>query len=380
MMGIISYLITPLLTDTYPQVLSLLLGIATYYALVNWGDTPIRLDWLQYGFVAIPLVVAAVGIIGVGSSFQNLNKLPFIPPGFYHILPVVLTDSINPNVLAGTLAFLFPFPLCILLFPFKQKKWTIHLFAGIVVIILLIVGIITQSRNSILGLGLALTIAYLLRWPSRWYLLLLLPLIGCTILWLFGDNPRLFYYWFLMRGGLVTTLNQRMDIWARAVYMIQDFPFTGIGMGNFSKLADTLYPFSIEARNIPHAHNLFLQIAVDLGIPGLIAWLAAWLGIIHISWRIYRGSHPFKALGAALFISQIVLGSVGLLDSVVWGGTKTAPLVWIVWGVAVAAWRITSQTEIKSTPFLEMAGSSEPVDQMPGEEVVPNAITLEGGN
>ena len=275
---------------------------------------------------------------------------------------------------------LFPFPVCFALYSYKNCRWTLCLTGVLISGVLVLVEVLSQSRNSILGMAITFLVAFLLCYPRRWYLLTFVPIVIAIMIWIILHDVRLYSYWVMMRGEVAISFQQRVTIWARAIYMVQDFPFTGIGMGNFERLADSLYPFSIDPGGIHHAHNLFLQIAVDLGIPGLITWLAAWLGIIHISWRIYRGSHPFKALGAALFISQIVLGSVGLLDSVVWGGTKTAPLVWIVWGVAVAAWRITSQTELKSTPFLEMAGSSEPVDQMPGEEVVPNAITLEGGN
>ncbi len=60
--------------------------------------------------------------------------------------------------------------------------------------------------------------------------------------------------------------------------MLQDFPFTGIGMGTFTQVADRLYPFFLYAPGtVEHAHNLFLQVGVDLGLPGLIAWLAIFM-------------------------------------------------------------------------------------------------------
>ena len=66
------------------------------------------------------------------------------------------------------------------------------------------------------------------------------------------------------------SLEGRIEVWSRAISMIQDFLFTGIGRGSFGPLADTLYPFFLAAPGTgPHAHNLFLQVAVDLGILGL---------------------------------------------------------------------------------------------------------------
>ena len=50
-----------------------------------------------------------------------------------------------------------------------------------------------------------------------------------------------------------------------------------------------LYPFFLAAPDtIRHAHNLFLQIAVDLGLPGLVAWLAIWLAVTASAWGVYR--------------------------------------------------------------------------------------------
>ena len=81
---------------------------------------------------------------------------------------------------------------------------------------------------------------------------------------------------------------------------------------------------------IPHAHNLFLQIAVDLGIPGLIAWLAIFLVVIVLSWKLYRYGRIHQnvqsaALGIGLLCSQIALVMHGMTDAVTWGMVRPAP-------------------------------------------------------
>lgn len=55
--------------------------------------------------------------------------------------------------------------------------------------------------------------------------------------------------------------------------MVADFPFTGAGMGTFNDVGALLYPF-YEVNN-PGTHNWYLQVGVDLGIPGLITLLVA---------------------------------------------------------------------------------------------------------
>jgi putative inorganic carbon (HCO3(-)) transporter len=138
----------------------------------------------------------------------------------------------------------------------------------------------------------------------------------------------------------------RIDVWSRAIFMIQDFPYTGVGMGLYGDVADLMYPFYNYGQSIvTHAHNLFLQVAVDLGIPGVIAWLATFLIVVNLSLRVYyfgrRRNHGFgwaAGIGAGLFCSQLALIIHGLTDAVTWGIVRPAPIVWGVWGLAIATW------------------------------------------
>ena len=159
-------------------------------------------------------------------------------------------------------------------------------------------------------------------------------------------------------------LEQRIEVWSRALYMIQDFPFTGVGMGTFQQVANLLYPFFLAGPDaqIPHAHNLFLQVAVDLGLPGLIAWLALFLLVCWSAWRVHRCGHTFArspsphlrvspspyltGLGAGLLASQAALAVHGLTDTVTWG-TRPAVLVWAIWGLALAAAQLAETADGK---------------------------------
>ena len=141
-------------------------------------------------------------------------------------------------------------------------------------------------------------------------------------------------------------VEERLDIWSRSVYILRDFAPTGVGMGSFTETADTFYPFSLSPPGtIYHAHNLFLQIGIDLGIIGLIAWLAVLLTILALSWQLYRPKTPTRSkvavgLGAGLLCSQLALMIHGVTDAVTWGMVRPAPLVWALWGLAVAAWSV----------------------------------------
>ena len=96
------------------------------------------------------------------------------------------------------------------------------------------------------------------------------------------------------------------------------------------------------------AHNLFLQVAVDLGIPGLIAWLAILLGAFYSAWRVQREAARSKLIwmrgfAVGLLACQAALVVHGMVDAVAWGMVRPAPLVWGLWGLAAAAGNMEMQ-------------------------------------
>jgi putative inorganic carbon (HCO3(-)) transporter len=83
-----------------------------------------------------------------------------------------------------------------------------------------------------------------------------------------------------------------LEVWSRAIYGIQDFPFTGMGMNAFRKVVPVPYPlFTVSPDvDIRHAHNEFLQAALDLGIPGLIAFITLYIGAFWMLWEIWKNT------------------------------------------------------------------------------------------
>ena len=129
----------------------------------------------------------------------------------------------------------------------------------------------------------------------------------------------------LVASNSINTLDGRQEIWSQAIYMIQDFPFTAIVMGSFGNVVDLLNPFFLTAPGtVLQTHNLLLQVTVDMGTPGLIAWLASFGLVTATAWQIYRYGHRYETawavgLGAALLCSQLTMMVHGMIDSVVRG-------------------------------------------------------------
>ena len=306
-MCLITIWATTLPDNTNTQVYRLLLGIGFYFAIVNWTNSNSRLRFLIGGFA---LTGTALALFGLFSVQWTTNKVPFMPDLFYEYIPTLVSDIIHRNVMAGTLDILIPIVIAIPLFAWRElkkiEKWIFFVSAFIMVIVLLL----TQSRAGWMAFGLSMAILALMGGKWTRLLLLLGLIIWIIIIFFVGINPILDA---VVASNTIGGIEGRIETWSRALYMIQDFPFTGVGMGSFLQVADTLYPFSsLGHGTVDHAHNLFFQIGVDLGIPGLIGWLAILFVIFTISWQLYkRGKHStnklIMGLGIGFFCSQVAL-------------------------------------------------------------------------
>ncbi|WP_161782358.1 O-antigen ligase family protein [Oleiagrimonas soli] len=85
-------------------------------------------------------------------------------------------------------------------------------------------------------------------------------------------------------------LSYRPQIFERALAMIERHPWGGLGMGS-------KYTIAVGDQSWTHSHNLFTNIAIELGLPGLLLWLLLWAWIGWTGWRM-----------RALPLGRIVLG------------------------------------------------------------------------
>ncbi|MFQ5616607.1 MAG: O-antigen ligase family protein, partial [Anaerolineales bacterium] len=348
---------TALPEKTLPQIYRLLTGIGLYYTIVNWAifdpfpppgwvraDHPpngnhsekkIRL--LYFGAILAGFGLALFAAISVEWS---VDKFPFIPPSVYDRFLLLVSDTVHPNVIAGSMVILLPCALGLLFFYGGEMRWFAIVLLGGAALAMGGFLALTQSRGALIAFGAVCAAFVVLRWRWVW-IAVLISGIGAGVIVQLADYKTVLDMVFSNRtlGGI----EGRIEIWSRAIYMIQDFSFTGVGLGLFGDVADLLYPFFLVAPGrVSHAHNLFLQIGVDLGIPGLVAWLSLLMLVIVTAWQVYRYGRTqndrwIAGVGAGLLCSQIALIVHGLTDAVTWGMVRPAPIVWGLWGITIAA-------------------------------------------
>jgi O-antigen ligase len=119
-------------------------------------------------------------------------------------------------------------------------------------------------------------------------------------------------------------------------------------MGTFNDVAVRLYPFP-EVLN-PGAHNLSLQVALDLGILGLVAYLSILLLTIFMAFASIarldeQNNASLKAISIGLLAGFFALTLHGVVDIGVWG-TRAAFLPWLIIGLITAIHLYTLQKDV----------------------------------
>ena len=331
---------------TRGEALRLLMGVALFYAVANWAGSTARLLLVAAGLTAAGLALAALA--------PFLGGLPAVSG----LIPVEvgrvfqrLSSAVNPNVIAGALAMLAPLAAALAVFPLPRRWLALHVLGLLGALAMIGAIALTASRGAWIGMAAAALVLIALRWRWGWLAAPLAALAGVLAAWRIGFSRAADL---LLASQALGGAEQRLEIWSRALYMLQDFPFTGIGMGTFRQVANLLYPFFLAGPDaeISHAHNIFLQVGVDLGLPGLVAWLALLILVSGCAWLVYRrgrrrGDLILTGLGAGLLACQAALVIHGLTDAATWG-TRPAVVVWAVWGLAAAALLVSEQKNVGS--------------------------------
>jgi putative inorganic carbon (HCO3(-)) transporter len=346
------------------KIAGLTYGIALYFAVV----AATAVSWRRFAVGLIIYFGAGTGITGLALlSMQPSSKLPLLR-NIVALLPSKIInlpgagDYVNANQAAGVLLWLVPIAIVVvwgLWRYFAQLRRQVRLFPAIVILLaatavslfLIAVLLIAQSRGALLGFGMGLLLILavaLRRW--KWWLLgaVAIAVLASGILISRVGSEQLTGLSFeqvdIQYDNVLNMLDGRLEIWSRALYGIQDFPFTGMGMNNFRRVVHILYPLFLIApdTDIAHAHNHLLQTALDLGLPGLIAYLAIWLGAAVMLWQTWRNAtHDMSKILAVGFAASLLAYFVyGLMDTVALGA-KPGFIFWMMWGLITALYHLT---------------------------------------
>lgn len=203
----------------------------------------------------------------------------------------------NPILLAIYLLLLI---FVTIVFFIKEKRLPYKIWYGLSVLLFTFVILISQSRAAYLGCLFG-AIYFLLFYPKKLRILKISALVFLLFIGgiIFYANTQLQFPAFLEKNRLFQSVQPRLLInlllnegrfpaWSIGFKAFLEKPLLGWGPENFSVGWDKYYN-PAQAPWWDKAHNIFLDIATETGIIGLISYLALFIVIF---WQLYKLKKP----------------------------------------------------------------------------------------
>jgi O-antigen ligase len=327
-------------------------GVILYYALVNATALGHVRAWLLAVFgagVAVYFLLTH-DWLALPAKIESLTRLG---RALQAPLPALPGHRLHPNVAGGIMAAMFPFAVLAVGKAVVgvrhaegrgRGRWLL-LGLGLLVCATLAFGLLmTTSRGAWLALGGALVLGAatwiawrLSRWLGRhrpalqrWVLpalivALLAPALALVLGWPGGIGAALD----VLPGP--NTTSGRAALLRNSLVLVHDYALLGAGLNGFPMLYST-YALLIHVGHSPHTHNLFLDIAIEQGLPSLLVLILAWLLFALAVYRALgrpllrpnmRRGEEQQGEGAALLgaaaLSLVVTLAHGMVDDVYYG-------------------------------------------------------------
>jgi putative inorganic carbon (HCO3(-)) transporter len=286
-----------------------LLSYLGVYALMRrlLDEAPRWWDRLLAGLLLGELITAVIGLRQLYGDTTELARWAD-PNSVADGTQRIYSTLENPNLLAGYLIPILPLALVALL---RWRSPWLRLFALTSFLLGAVAMLFTYSRGGWIGMVLALAVLGLLlllrfsrllaaplkRWlPPLIIAFVVLALVVAAV----KVEPLRVRLMSMAAGREDSSNNFRINVWLAAIEMIQDRPWLGIGPGN--TIFNLIYPLYQQPRfTALSAYSVPLELAVETGIPGLLAVFGLLITSLKIGFsQIYRD----------LFLSLPCLGAI----------------------------------------------------------------------
>lgn len=267
-------------------LIGILISVVLYFILVYVARSPQWAVWLAGLVVLAATAFALFFILQYGN--QGYTEIPSFFQRFAEILARLpyLGVYIHQNSAATILEMMIPLSAFLLFSaPSRLERW---LWLGCA-LVMLIAMLLTSSRGALVGLVLAGIIALAVQAvkevpPRRAVIQIVIVLVVLVVAVIgisrFGNRlPFL--------SSALQTLGSRSDVIRNSLYLIGDYPFTGIGLGDTFAMVYSRFGLMIFVPFLTYSFNLPLAVWLGQGLLGLVAFV----GIIVLFYR-----HTLEAL------------------------------------------------------------------------------------
>jgi putative inorganic carbon (HCO3(-)) transporter len=352
-------------------------GILLYYAAVAVIRTERAIKAGVYAFIVVGVGLAIIGIVGAlpgptepafakiqSGLTRNIPKHNWALPG--------AKAGINPNAVGGSLLWIIPLTLFLAgatlgarrgrpknmakggtertgKSPSAPRRFFRRLsglpgilFLSLASGILLVAFIISHSYGAWIALILSF---WLIGLSPKWKVWSLAgTLVLCGAIYAIGPLRRAVAP-FMITGTEGTretapTANvvrvkteRRYGFWTAGISAMRRAPVLGVGLNRLRLDPGIGYEHA-------HAHNQFITTGAELGIPGLVAYIAILMGAGWMAWVIWKRSRDrwMRAAALGLIAGQVAFHIFGLGDAIPLGSKPNA-LFWASLALLTAIYR-----------------------------------------
>jgi hypothetical protein len=336
------------------------LGMAIFTACVEHARVRQSMQGLLTRTIWLAL---GLGLLALGST-QWTDKAKHLAL-ITDVLPEIRNfpgaeNGFNPNEIAGAVSWLLPIVTGLALYRWRDKRAR----RDEVTIAWLLLGValfLGQSRGALLGTLLALAILCFFLLQKYWRYVGLAGVFGIGILQIISVAVAPLPDSFEGQSDTATSnltvqadesIGPRLRIWQSALQMIWDYPLTGVGFTFFRyEPMRTLYPVEgVERGILVHAHNEWLQMGTDFGVPGAalyLVWGVVIFQMVRAIWK--RGNPEARVVALSVGCGLLAHGVFGLLDAIPLAD-RFAFLFWWTLGLLGAQHVTVSTPALHPTP------------------------------
>lgn len=344
--------------DSVSHFAGVMLGVLVMAVVYRWSvDRPNSAPSLAAGIVVLgigalvvgastvfvdPGRLAAVGLESIARLYQWLPTVELPLPGVGTIAtPETTRQHVNPNALAVT-ALMVVFPAWALArATFRSSGTTLLLSVGAIgAFTASIVLLGSLSRGGIVAAVATIAVFTFARharhrWATAMFAVIILMMSMTAIL---GDVRNLQVD--STSSQVSDTLSVRKAIWKESLIQIGRHPFRGAGLNVFHEIPWLYSVNTVSNRyEVAHAHNTFIQVALDVGIPGLVAYIGLLVTTLRRAGSLSPDGSPLAACAVGAGLTLVAVHIFGATDAVALGA-KVSVLTWALTGLIFAASRL----------------------------------------
>jgi hypothetical protein len=333
-------------------------GVLLFTALA--GQTEATIEWIAMGLGLFGAAVAGYFLLTHDwrvspADFAALNR---IGVAWMAVRPTLPTHVLHPNVASGIIALCTPFLLASARLNLSTRRPAAALFlilTGLAASALLL----ATSRGALAALAAALSFWGVATLIHRLEKPLNVPAGTLMNLGLAAGVVLVLGLLLLVPDGLVGLVNRlpgpanigsRMDLIRALQVMITDVPFTGSGLNSFPGWYSQ-YVLLVPSFILSHGHNLFLDVALEMGIAAALTLLFILIGSWALLWM--AAQKPRERLSHHLIWASLTSLTVlllhGLIDDVLFG-SRAPLLLFLPSGIGLAALKLRRRNQSDYRP------------------------------